>query len=268
MAMSNLIIKIIVCVIAFLVAYFAVRIVNKALSSKMIKGNLGVALLRSFLTAVIWAAAVFVMMGQIPGFNQVWTTVLTSASVAGVVLGLAAQETLGNLFAGIALSVGNSKPFQIGDRVKIGSYDQGNVEDVTLRHIELVTVFNEHIFIPNSVAAKSEVINFSKANDYSQPMEISVAYEADLAKAMEIMAEVIENHPKYVGKKPATVLCKEAGESGVTLRGIVTTSLVADNVPVRSECLIELMKRYQKEGIEIPYNKLAIVQNAVSMNHV
>ncbi|SDZ83752.1 Mechanosensitive ion channel [Lachnospiraceae bacterium NK3A20] len=253
-------------VLPFLVAWLAAKVVNKAMRKDRIRGNLGLVVLRSLITAVIWAAAVFIAMGNSKAFTKTWETVLTSASVVSIVLGLAAQETFGNVFAGISMSAGRSRPFRIGDRVRIGDADPGFVEDFTLRHVEIVTYLNEHIFIPNSTVASSRIVNYTKGvGGSAYPITISVAYEADLDRAMEIMADVIYHHPKYYGEEKPVVLCREAGESGVTLRAVVTTQYFQDNMQTCSECLLEIMKRFNKEGIEIPYNKLEILQNRVSM---
>ena len=143
-------------------------------------------------------------------------------SVAGVVFGLAAQDTLGNVFSGISMTLGSSRPFSIGDRIQIGDSEPGYVEDITLRHVEIRTYFNERIYIPNAMAASSKI--------------------------------------KYQGDGEPSVLCKEAGESGILLRGVVSTGSFADNPGACSDCLMEIIRRYAEEGIEIPYNKLEIVK--------
>lgn len=229
-----------------------------------LKGNPAFVVLRSILIAAVWAVGAFTALHNIPAFKKTWETVIATTSVAGVVLGLAAQETLGNVFSGIAMSIGESKPFSIGDRVKIGDADPGFVEDITLRHVEIRTYLNEHIYIPNSMAASAKIINYTNSAGFSYPIEIEVAYEADLQKAMQIMKEVIEHHPAYYDLNGGvSVLCKEAAESGILLRALVTTKQYADNPGACSDCLAEIIRRFTEEGIEIPYNKLEVVRSDV-----
>ncbi len=219
----EIIFQIIRMVIPLVISWAVVRVVLRSMSRERLKGNLALTLLRSVLVALIWAIGIFASMGQIDAFTKTWETVLASTSVAGVVFGLAAQDTLGNVFSGISMTLGSSRPFSIGDRIQIGDSEPGYVEDITLRHVEIRTYFNERIYIPNAMAASSKIINFTKAEGYSHTIDVSIAYESDIGKAIGIMKDVIIHHPKYQGDGEPSVLCAE-------------------------------------EGIEIPYNKLEIVK--------
>ena len=95
-------------------------------------------------------------------------------------------------------------------------------------------------------------------NDVNQ-VQVSVAYGTDMEKAMDVMANAIASHPKHHGPKPV-VLCKSCDDSGVTLQALVETRDFKDNPVACSECLVEVMKRFDEEGIEIPYNKLVLLQ--------
>ncbi len=256
----EIIFQIIRMVIPLVISWAVVRVVLRSMSRERLKGNLALTLLRSVLVALIWAIGIFASMGQIDAFTKTWETVLASTSVAGVVFGLAAQDTLGNVFSGISMTLGSSRPFSIGDRIQIGDSEPGYVEDITLRHVEIRTYFNERIYIPNAMAASSKIINFTKAEGYSHTIDVSIAYESDIGKAIGIMKDVIIHHPKYQGDGEPSVLCKEAGESGILLRGVVSTGSFADNPGACSDCLMEIIRRYAEEGIEIPYNKLEIVK--------
>jgi small-conductance mechanosensitive channel len=161
------------------------------------------------------------------------------------------------VFSGIALSASRSRPFDIGDRVKIDSFDPGYVENITLRHTVIKTYQNEILYIPNSTVGSSVIVNYTQERCFSYPIEISVAYGTDMRKAMDIMAEVISVHPMHYGPKP-TVLCKSCDDSGVTLRALVTTKDYKDNPVTCSDSRVAVMKRFAEEGIEIPYNKLVV----------
>lgn len=251
-------------VLPFVLAWAVLKAVDRTIDRALrldqtgLKSNLAINVLRSLITALIWACAVFAAMSNIPGFGKTWQTVLTSASVASVVLGLAAQDTLSNVFAGISMSIGKSKPFSIGDRVEIGDADPGYVEAFTLRHVELVTYYQEHIFIPNSVVASARIVNYSRTTSYSHGIEIRIACTADYNHALEIMADVIAHHPMYAGNDSPWVTCKEVNEIGILLRGIMTTTRYEDNVGACSDCMREILQRFVAERIEIPYNRIMV----------
>jgi small-conductance mechanosensitive channel len=246
-------------VLPFLVAYILSLLMNKFLSKEMLRGKLHLIFLKGIIIALVWAAAVFYVLAWIPAFSKTWETAIASSGIAAVVLGLAAQSSLANVFAGISLSASRSRPFDIGDRVEIDHIEPGFVENITLRHTVIKTYQNEIIYIPNSTVGNATIINYTQEQSFSFPITVSVAYGTDMEKAMNIMADVISEHPKHYGARP-TVLCKSCDDSGVTLRVLVETEDFRDNPKTCSECLIEIMKRFEAEGIEIPYNKLVVYQ--------
>ncbi len=244
-------------ILPFIVAYILTLLMNKFLSKEMLRGKLHLIFLKGIITAFVWAAAVFSALAWIPAFSKTWETAIASSGIVAVVLGLAAQSTLSNVFAGISLSASRSRPFDIGDRVAIDSVEPGYVENITLRHTVIKTYQNEIIYVPNSIVGSATIINYTQEESFSFPITVSVAYGSDMEKAMTIMADVIMDHPKHYGQRP-TVLCKSCDDSGVTMRVLVETEDFKDNPRTCSECLIEIMKRFEAEGIEIPYNKLVV----------
>ena len=244
----------------FLAAYLINLLVNKFLNKDTLRGKLHLMFLKGIITAVIWAVAILTAMSGIPAFSKTWETVIASSGMAAVVMGLAAQSTLANVFAGIALSASRSRPFDIGDRIRIDSFDPGFVEDITLRHTVIKTYQNEIIYVPNSIVGSATIVNYTQENSFSYPVKVSVAYGTDMKKAMNVMADAIASHPMHYGIRPV-VLCKSCDDSGVTLQALVETKDFKDNPRTCSESLVEIMRRFDEEGIEIPYNKLVLLQD-------
>ena len=132
---------------------------------------------------------------------------------------------------------------------------------------------NVTIIIPNSVIGNSKIENTSYVKGASYPIEITIAYE-DINKrhrAMEIMEEVVTSHPMFYdrrtpdqiseGFKATECLCINTAESGITLKILVWTEYIIDNAKVCSDCRMEIIDRFEKEGIEIPYNKVVLINN-------
>ncbi len=213
--------------------------------------------LESLGVIILWLIIGFYILFQFPFFDKTWETILASSGILTAVLGLAAQSSLTNIFSGISISVGKNKPFEINDRIKIGNYDAGYVKNVTLRHVEIETYFHQTIFIPNKVVSENNIINYTKEENSSYPVEIMIAYDSDIEKAIYIFSNVIKSHPKFDGENPL-VLCKEAQDSGILLRATVTTKDFNDTYIACSDVLKDTIKAFRNEGIEIPYNKLEI----------
>lgn len=246
-------------VLPFIVAYVLSIVLGRFLSKERLRGKIHLIFLKGMIISLLWAVALLTVLSGIPAFSKTWETAVASSGIAAVVLGLAAQSTLANVFAGISLSASRSRPFDIGDRVKIDSFDPGFVENITLRHTVIKTYQHEIIYIPNSVVGSATIVNYTQEKSFSYPVEVSVAYGTDMEEAMTIMADVIEEHPLHYGKRP-TVLCKSCDDSGVTLRALVETKDFKDNPKTCSDCRVEIMKRFRENNIEIPYNKLVLLQ--------
>ena len=99
----------------------------------------------------------------IPALRAVGTAILATAGVTSIVLGLAAQNTLGNIISGISLLL--YRPVRLGDEIKVyasAGDETGVVESITLGYTTLTMSNNEKIIIPNSVLAATIIVNYGK----------------------------------------------------------------------------------------------------------
>lgn len=92
-------------------------------------------------------------------YGQSITALATLSGAFALILGLSAQTTLGEMFAGIAIAL--SRPFRLGDWVKVGTLDEGRVVDMTWRLVRIETRDRHTISVPNRVVADASVYNFS-----------------------------------------------------------------------------------------------------------
>jgi small-conductance mechanosensitive channel len=109
--------------------------------------------------ALIWAIALILYAHLIPELRSLGTALLTGVSVASILIGLAAQSTLGNFIAGLSLLL--YRPFQIGDLVQLtvpSGVQIGTIEDLTLGYTVIKTPENHEIVVPNSVMASQAII--------------------------------------------------------------------------------------------------------------
>lgn len=95
-------------------------------------------------------------------YGQSITALATLSGAFAIVLGLSVQSTLGEMFAGIAIAL--SRPFRIGDWIKVGKLDEGRVIDATWRMVRIETRDRNIINVPNRMAADSTIENFSHPN--------------------------------------------------------------------------------------------------------
>ena len=248
-------------ILPLVIALIADRIINKGFDkASMLNGKIHLVLLKSLLIAAVWAIAVTASLSNIPGFTKTWEALIAGSGILAVVVGLAAQDTFSNVFAGFAISASSTRPFDVGDRVMIGDIGPGYIMDISLRHVVLETFDHQKIFVPNSMVGKSVIINYTQMPGYAAPIEISVAYGTPLKRAMEIMEDVILSHPDHYGENNAAVRIEGTQDSGILLKGLMFTPRFEDSKMACSDCYLEIIRRFGEESIEIPYNKLEILE--------
>jgi small conductance mechanosensitive channel len=145
----------------FTLAWVGLRSLRIALTQ--LEGGLldctSVRFLRRMGGAFIWVVAVILYANVIPELRAFGTALLAGASVASVLVGLAAQNTLGNMIAGLSLLL--YRPFQIGDSVQLtvpAGVQTGKIEDLTLGYTVIKTQEDCEIVVPNSVMASQAII--------------------------------------------------------------------------------------------------------------
>ena len=137
----------------------------------------------------IWVVMLILYAHLIPVLRSLGTALLTGASIASVVIGLAAQSTLGNVVAGVAITL--YRPFRLGDRLQVTAptgTEVGNVDSLSLGYTTLRTDDGRLVVLPNSVAASQVVINLSAAQPRSAPLAIVVRIgrATDIGAAREL----------------------------------------------------------------------------------
>ena len=111
---------------------------------------------------IIYTLAIFGIIGFV--FERPITSLLATSGVVAIIIGLAIQMNLSNVFSGLAIHI--ERPFQVNDWVKIGSYDEGIIEDINWRATKLRTRIGCSLTIPNSTVASVDIFNFSDKENF------------------------------------------------------------------------------------------------------
>lgn len=112
---------------------------------------------RRFLNFIIYILTFFGIIAFV--YDQKITSLLATSGVVAMIIGLAIQVNIANVFSGIAINL--ERPFRVGDWVKIGNLEEGKVIDITWRTTRLSTRAGIILSVPNSVASESSIHNFS-----------------------------------------------------------------------------------------------------------
>src|ERR1700722_1421845 len=135
--------------------------------------------IQQFGSAFIWVIMLILYAHLIPMLRSLGTALLAGASIASVVIGLAAQSTLGNLVAGISITI--YRPFRLGDTIQVAAptgTEIGVVEMLSLGYTTLRTADGRFVVVPNALAASQVSINLSST--YSPcPMTVVIRVNRD-----------------------------------------------------------------------------------------
>ncbi|MFB3903365.1 MAG: cyclic nucleotide-binding domain-containing protein [Acidobacteriota bacterium] len=195
--------------------------------------------------AVVVGAFVLIATSVAP--NQLFAT----SAIGGLVLGLALQDTLGNLFAGLAIQV--EKPFAVGDWIKAGDYE-GRVAEVTWRATKMRTKSGQFVVIPNSLVSKDIVVNYSNPSPVQRMnFSIGLPYEVPPNLAKRIALETCEEIPSILKEPAPDVLLREYGESSINYSCRFWIDDFSRNDPIIDEFATLLYYRLKRAGISMPF---------------
>ena len=187
-------------VVAILISRSMRTLVHAAMTRGGHLDRTTISFLQQIGSALIWIVMLILYAHLIPELRALGTALLAGASIASVVIGLAAQSTLGNLVAGISITI--YRPFRLGDTLQIAAptgTEIGVVEIISLGYTTLRTPDERLVVLPNSIAASQVMINLSST---FMPGQMSIAIrvnrDADLEAARQLAITVAN---ETVGEK-------------------------------------------------------------------
>lgn len=184
------------------------------------------------------------------------TSLLTTSAVVTVVIGLALQDTLGNLFAGIVLQL--EKPYHIGDWVSFSNYT-GRIVGMSWKSTKIITRDKEQVSIPNNVIAKSHILNYSQPDPYHMAaFELGISYDDPPNKVRDIILRTLDEHPQIHNDPVPEVRVIKFADSSVNYRVQFCISDFEKEERIKAHILNQLWYRFKREGITIPYPVRAI----------
>jgi len=180
------------------------------------------------------------------------TAILASLSIGGLALGLAAQDTLANLFGAVAVYI--DKPFRIGDRIQLDTID-GTVESIGLRSTRLRNLDGHHVAIPNKTVGNATITNVTRRTRIKTEMNLGLTYDTPAAKirrALQILDEVYRAHPMTAD---LVVSFNKFGDSALNLAIIHWWNATEHRVYLAGmqELNLKIKERFDAEGISFAF---------------
>jgi small-conductance mechanosensitive channel/CRP-like cAMP-binding protein len=144
------------------------------------------------------------------------SSLLTTSAVVTAVLGLSLQDTLGNLFAGLALQF--QRPFDVGDWIQIDREGMqiGQVLEINWRATRLTTGDSQELTVPNSLLARSVILNHSRFDLVNRGVKVTLPYELPTQRAQEVLLGAAQEVDGILKQPPPKVLTQAFADLGVT----------------------------------------------------
>lgn len=195
----------------------------------------------SLITAVILAA--------LNKLGITTTSFLAILGAAGLAVGLALKDSLGNFASGVMIII--FKPFRVGDFVAAGGVT-GSVSEVGILNSVFVTGDNQRIVVPNSSITSGSITNVNAFDTRRVDLVVGISYDDDIKKAKDLLTNLLTSHEKILVDKGITVAVSELADSSVNfvVRAWVNTP---DYWEVRFFLIENIKLVFDKEGITIPY---------------
>ncbi len=179
------------------------------------------------------------------------TGLFTTAGVLSIVIGLALQDTLGNVFAGLALQM--ERPFKVGDWISFGQFE-GVVHDVSWRATQFRTRNNDLVTVPNSMLSKESFINYSSPSRVSgRLVEVGVDYRHSPAEVKRVLLEAC-TQVRQILRSPAPLVRLKSFDAYSIIYQVKFWIDDFDAVLDIDEAYRSVLwYAFKREGIQIPY---------------
>ncbi|MBE6862505.1 MAG: mechanosensitive ion channel [Ruminococcus sp.] len=249
-ALPSLIIAVVMLVAGIIAARFIAFLISKALKRSNIDNAA-----RSFLVSLIRIILyIIVIMMALTLINVPMSSIITIFGAAGLAVSLALQNCLSNLCGGFIILF--SKPFVSGDTIEFDG-SVGTVKSISILYTKVITPDNKTILVPNGKISDAKIINYTESPTRRVDMSFEISYDSDFNKARALILDIISNDELILKDPEALVRMSCHKESSVAIDVFVWTN--NDNYRTVLYNMNEAVKAsFDKNGIEIPYNKLDV----------
>ena len=247
--LSDWVIKIVIALLIYLIGKWIAKRVTSVVK-KLMNARDADPTLVNFLGNVVYAILlVAVILASLDTLGLPVTSLLAIVGAAGLAIGLALKDSLGNFASGVMLVM--FRPFKKGDFVEVAGV-AGSVQEIRIFSTTLTTPDNKLIIIPNGQVASDTITNYSANDQRRVDMVFGVGYDDDLKVVREVLTRICADHPKVLDDPATKIFVKNLGDSCVefAVRPWVNTD---DYWTVWGDLLEQGKAELEAAGCNIPY---------------
>lgn len=252
----HIVIAVAVILIGLIVLKIVLSVTRKLVNKTRLKGIAG-----DFILTILKVVLVFIYLIIVLRILGIDTTSFVALLTVGTLaISLALQSIIANFASGMILV--SNHPFEEGDYVEVAGVS-GTVVKITLFSTKLKTPDNKVVTVPNSSVSGGNIVNYSAEEKRRVDLTFGVAYGSDVDKVKKVIESVLDEHELVLHDDGYTVRLNEQADSALVFV-CRCWAKSADYWTVYFDLQEIMTKRFEKEGIEIPYNKLDV--NLIAKN--
>lgn len=187
-ALPNIIFAVVIFIVGWILSKYLTKLIMKVIEMSTIDSSAEY-FFRSLILIIFRVLVILIALSQL-GIDV--STIVTAIGAATVTVGLALQDTLGNVASGVLLIF--THPFKEGDYLKIGE-DEGTVTKISLFSTYINTADNKQIVIPNRNVTSTSVINYSTNTNRRVDLSFNIAYDNDLLAVKKLIKNILDKEP-------------------------------------------------------------------------
>jgi small conductance mechanosensitive channel len=205
-------IKIVIALLIFIIGKWISKRITNFLRKMMQRADLDPTLV-NFLANIVYAILLAaVILAALDTLGMPVTSLLAVLGAAGLAIGLALKDSLGNFASGVMLII--FRPFKQGDVVEVAGVS-GKVDEVKIFSTILTTPDNKVVVIPNGQVASSPITNYTALEQRRVDLMFGVGYDDDLKLARQVLTDVCAKHPLVLDDPATNIFVMNLGESSV-----------------------------------------------------
>jgi small-conductance mechanosensitive channel/CRP-like cAMP-binding protein len=208
-------------------------------------------IIRDLTQGVVYGVVLLISLRAV-GFDP--GSLLTTSALLTAVIGLSLQETLGNLFAGLAIQL--QRPFDVGDWIQFDTDDKriGRVIEINWRATTVVTLDDVEVIVPNGVLAKSPIKNFTKPSPISRrSVYVQAPYDVPPRRVHQAILDAIDGAQGVLPEPPPNVVTNRFADDGVEYWVRFWTDQFHKRDGVDGGVRDRIWYAFKRAGIGIPY---------------
>ena len=242
-------IKTAVALAIFIIGRWIAKWLTGVVRKLMAKSNMDDMLIQFLGNIVYTILLLVVVMAALDHIGIQTTSLLAVFGAAGLAIGLALKDSLGNFSSGVMLIL--FRPFKVGDFIEAGG-ESGVVEEVRMFATILRTGDNREVIIPNSQIYGGTIVNYSANETRRIDLVFGIGYDDDIAKAKQTLEGIMRQDERILAYPAPAVAVGELADSSVNFN-VRPWVKSADYWPVRADMLEKVKLAFDANGISIPY---------------